>query len=447
MHYKYSNTSIFNIFTRFLEDEGIKYCIVGNTSEFSYNIEGDVDIVIESRPAKEINKIISFFSDNNELCLVQMLQHEQCAYYFVLFKQNDSQLINIKLDICSDYLRNGKKFLKSDEILSSITKAKNVQENHIEIEFFVPSTEMNFIYYLLKKTDKKSINQKQYLFLKKLWNEEPESCLNQIKRFWQSPYDQGVISTAFETNNQATLQKKLPHLKDQLHRTLRYTSKNLTNEIFRLLKRICQPTGLFVVIMGPDGSGKSTVINAVRKDLEPAFRNKDYFHLKPDVFKRSKGNAGPVLNPHNEPPRTPLMSYLKLLYFLTDYVFGYFIKIKPRLIRSSFVVFDRYYHDLLVDPKRYRFASSMKIAKFVGSLIPKPDLWIFLNASPEEIQKRKQEVPFEESQRACKEYLKLASTLKNSLIIDASQPADKVINDVNKAILTHMANRFKQRHL
>lgn len=445
MSNKYSNSSILSIFISFLEDERIKYCIVGDTSEFPENIEGDVDIVIEKRPVKMINKILSFFSDNNELCIVQMLQHEQCAYYYVLFNENACKSINLKLDICTDYLRNGKTFLKSNEILSGRTKTENGHENHIE--FFVPSTEMNFIYYLLKKTDKKSINQKQYFFLKKLWNEEPESCLNQIKRFWQSPDDQRFISNSFETNNLTELQKKLPHLKSQLQRTLHYTTKNLAKEIFRLFRRICQPTGLFIVFMGPDGSGKSTVINAVRQDLESAFRNKDYFHLKPDVFNRTKENAGPVLNPHNEPPRTPLMSYLKLLYFLTDYVLGYFIKIKPRLIKTSFVVFDRYYHDLLVDPKRYRFASSMKIAKLVGYLIPKPDLWIFLNASPEEIQKRKQEVTFEESQRACKEYLKLASTLKNSIIVDASQPADKVINDVNKTILSHMANRFKQRHL
>ena len=71
--------------------------------------------------------------------------------------------------------------------------------------------------------------------------------------------------------------------------------------------------------------------------------------------------------------------------------------------------------------------------------IPKPDLWILLDAPPEVIQSRKQEVSFEETEMQRKAYLKLTKNFQNCIVIDASKPLTQVVIKTSKEILNHCA--------
>ena len=201
---------------------------------------------------------------------------------------------------------------------------------------------------------------------------------------------------------------------------------------------------MFVVFLGPDGSGKSSVIERIIPDLEPAFRNTQYMHLRPGLG-RSNKNGKPVVDPHGKPARGWFSSIAKIVYLFCDYTFGYLLKVRPMLVRSTFVVFDRYYHDLLVDPKRYRYGGPMWLACLVGKIIPKPDLCILLDAPAEVLQARKQEVPMEETARQRKAYLELVRGMESGVVIDASQPLDKVVAEVNSVVLDFMAERTRKR--
>jgi thymidylate kinase len=209
--------------------------------------------------------------------------------------------------------------------------------------------------------------------------------------------------------------------------------------------RIRQPTGLHVVFLGPDGSGKSTVIQRVYEDLKPVFRRRARYHLFPLSF--SKGIEIPVTNPHGQRPRTVVLSVAKLTYLMLRYSIGWLLEILPARIRSTGIFFDRYYHDLLVDPKRYRYGGPIWLAHIVGRLIPKPDLWILLDAPAEVIQARKSEVSSDETKRQRQAYLDLVPNLRNVFVIDASLSIENVAKDVNQAILNFMAKRTAERIL
>ncbi|OGI49400.1 MAG: hypothetical protein A3B81_03925 [Candidatus Muproteobacteria bacterium RIFCSPHIGHO2_02_FULL_65_16] len=215
----------------------------------------------------------------------------------------------------------------------------------------------------------------------------------------------------------------------------------------RSLKRALFPSGLFVALLGPDGCGKSSVIGR----LLPAVRGilassaQETFHLRPALGRRKDGEAKPVIDPHGRPPRNIFSSIAKIGYFFFDYVLGYFFVIRPKLVRSTFVVFDRYYHDLLVDPKRYRYGGPMWLARWVGKLIPKPDLFVLLDAPPEVLQSRKKEVPFEETSRQRAAYLQLVRGMKNGVVIDASRSLDQVVAEVEKVILNSLVERTRRR--
>jgi thymidylate kinase len=68
--------------------------------------------------------------------------------------------------------------------------------------------------------------------------------------------------------------------------------------------------------------------------------------------------------------------------------------------------------------------------------MPRPRLWVLLDAPTEILRARKQEVQAEESARQRQAYLSLVRKQRNYVIVDASQPLGKVITDVEHAITT-----------
>jgi len=109
-------------------------------------------------------------------------------------------------------------------------------------------------------------------------------------------------------------------------------------------------------------------------------------------------------------------------------------------------VFDRYYHDLLVDPRRYRYGGSLALARVVGWFVPRPNLYLFLDAPTEVIRARKTEVAEAETSRQLKEYRQLARTLRSSVVIDASHPLPIVVGESIDAVLDKMAERAERRY-
>ena len=63
------------------------------------------------------------------------------------------------------------------------------------------------------------------------------------------------------------------------------------------------------------------------------------------------------VNPESRTPRGRLGTFAKLMMFFADYWLGYWMQIRPKLVRSTLVVSNRYFDDILVDPRRYRFGT------------------------------------------------------------------------------------------
>jgi len=159
---------------------------------------------------------------------------------------------------------------------------------------------------------------------------------------------------------------------------------------------------------------------------------------------RKSGNT-PVTDPHVQPLRGPISSLIKLAYWWIEYTLGYLMNVYPRLAHSTLVLFDRYYHDVLVDAKRYRYGGSLWLAHLTGKIIPRPHLVILLDAPPQVLFARKQEVPFEEVNRQREKYVNLVRNLHSGHMVDASKPLEEVVSEVEKIILDYMAARTAYR--
>jgi len=184
-------------------------------------------------------------------------------------------------------------------------------------------------------------------------------------------------------------------------------------------------TSLTICFMGVDGSGKSTLI----KEIKKKFKIK-YLHLRPYFFLTDKRII--IKNPH-APKQTQLVitSFFRLLSWLFIYKFFFYLNSGNK---KELIVFDRYVHDILIDPIRYNFNLSKKITKKILSYFPQPDLWIILNTKPYIAYKRKKEISMNETIRQSKEYLKFAKNKKNSIVIDTSRNLKKSISILTKTI-------------
>ncbi|MDH3069549.1 hypothetical protein QET40_10560 [Akkermansia sp. N21169] len=175
-------------------------------------------------------------------------------------------------------------------------------------------------------------------------------------------------------------------------------------EYYRLLNYIRSNTGFSIGFTGPDGSGKTTVIDLLLKKLGNVFRTAHvYYHFRPALF----GNLGEVAHsagikkevdrdynkPHRGGRTGALSSLARLLYYSLDYVLGYFVKVKSVTRITRLVIFDRYFTDIICDSRRSRIYLPPKYLYWFGKLfIPSLDYNILLTANSDVILARKREL-------------------------------------------------------
>jgi thymidylate kinase len=226
------------------------------------------------------------------------------------------------------------------------------------------------------------------------------------------------------------------------------TAETQSGRPVRGIRRWIQPAGLCVAILGPDGSGKSSVIEQYVRSMSPFFSATRKFHLRPYLFGASAGGGTPNTDPHGQTPRGSLASMVKALYLWADYGLGYYLRLYPLLAGSALVIFDRYYYDLLIDTRRFRYGGPRWLVGLIARLIPRPDMVLILDAPAEVLQARKQEVPVQESARQVEAYRALAksATIRGrAVLVDASRPLEEVVRQCVDGTLALLAERAAKR--
>lgn len=221
--------------------------------------------------------------------------------------------------------------------------------------------------------------------------------------------------------------------------------------VFQLskLKRYAQPSGLVLAVLGVDGAGKSTLINAILPALNAATHNAvTVRHLRPTVLPplaRLKGKrsqpTGPVLEPHGAPPSGPLGSVLRLAYLSADYLLGYWLWTRPKIAKvPAVVMFDRYAYDMVLDPRRFRIALPARMVSWFAALAPKPDLIICLHGDAETIAARKGELTLAETQRQVEALRAFAAREPRAVLVstdtDLTQTRDAVLGVICACLRT-----------
>lgn len=182
----------------------------------------------------------------------------------------------------------------------------------------------------------------------------------------------------------------------------------MTRFIMERLRNRLRPHGTFLSVSGPDGSGKTTVIELVLAQLRQIYGADavEYYHFRPTVLPRiaevakAAGAMEKVdmdyARPHRSAPSGLFGSLARLAWYGLDYFGGYFRMIRPALVDRKVVLYDRYYYDMICDPGRSRVRLPAAILRAVGRLLPLPAFAFFIRVAPEIAHARKQELTQEQ---------------------------------------------------
>jgi len=401
-------------------------------------LPSDLDIAVHPGDRARLPFVFRRLQNKGYL-LVQCLNYFAQAYYFVFSWFEGETLKFVAVDAIFEHRRSGLISLSGEELLAGRGRFK---------EFWVASPAAEFAYLLAKRTWKRSVPpsyaQRLKLLVEKLGRAQAEKLAGKV-------FIGKLKAKVVEACSNGSLDRLLGRIGAQpwLTSLLRHPLglvRFLFGEALRVMRRSLQPTGLLVVVLGPDGAGKSTLVGRISRALGPCFRRHRIFHWRPMVILPQKETGAAVTDPHHAPPRGTLGSIVALLGILLDYWLAYGLVLRPFLARTGLVVFDRYYQDLLIDPLRYRYSGPMWLAKLVSRFVPAPDLQFVVDAEDDVILSRKREVPPEELRRQREGYQQFTLGALGAIPVKTDRGIERTVEEATRFIVQFLTPRFQRRH-
>jgi thymidylate kinase len=424
---------------RLLDEHQVRYCVLHSWEGLPNELPSDLDLAVHPRDRAKLASVFQALFDDGYQPVQHQHHGEGQKFDFVWFEAQGMRFANI--DVNAEYREGGLVLMRAEDMVLG-RKRVNC--------FWTADPGVEFTYLLAKKTLKGSLPGRQAERLKTLVDEIGSLGAEKIAGdLFGKRWKERVV----EACRGGSLGDLLPVLNKRLWFT-RLTQypltpvRHLLRQVPRLINRSLRPIGLFVVILGPDGVGKSTLVGRLAESLEQAAFNRfRIFHWRPNVIAPQKETGLAAADPHDEPPRGTLGSIVALSGILLDYWLGFAFVLRPFLVRSGLVMFDRYYHDLLIDPARYRYGGPMWLAKFLGRFVPPPDLiFLVLDAGDEVIFSRKREVPPEELRRQREGYRQFTLGAKRATLVNTDRGIEPTVEEASRFIVEFMSQRFQCRN-
>lgn len=210
-------------------------------------------------------------------------------------------------------------------------------------------------------------------------------------------------------------------------------------------KRVVGPPGLFVVLIGPDGCGKSTLSEMLGTKCKRMFPGISNFHLFPklklfaflDKISRARWEKRQKKSSEWEQRNKDFStgkSLLRCFYLLIRFWMGYWFWVYPRLVKGHLIIGERWRYDILFDPASKGIGLPYWVRKIIFWLCPAPQKTIVLSGSAEEMAKRKEELPQEEIERQVQMIEKELCKSRNVVFADSTGDLDMTFGEVLNAI-------------
>lgn len=230
-----------------------------------------------------------------------------------------------------------------------------------------------------------------------------------------------------------------------------------------------------VALIGPDGAGKTTVARQLEKQLPMAVK---YLYMggMPDHSSlmlvttrlrislhrwrdRERQRAGEIASSQGAPTdrglgRRWLVSLLNALLFMTGLAEEWLLQgiILTYELRGYLVLLDRHFlfhhHAYIVGSAKRPLPLGTRLHAFMlEHLYPRPDLVIYLDASPEVLFTRKGEKSVEILYELRERYSEMSDRVRHFIVLDANQSQEDVTREAAEVVIEFCAGQRWQGNL
>src|SRR5436305_4135411 len=298
-----------------LDRAGIRYCVLHGYEGFPQRTWSDVDCIIDSKiPPEQIYALLHHDRARINADIVR------CRGYYVVLagKNTDSSPCFLTLDLSADCELDGVPFYAGTEVLASRRRYR---------QFWIPAAHLDFGCYLVRTIAKACLDDERARKLSWLYRQDAARCQQEVARFWGSRNSQLIVAAA-QSDNWHEVRQHLAGLREELRRSafLRRPGRFVGNKYRDLIdraRRVWQPDGLNVVLLGPDGAGKSTVIDGLGPKLHGAFARTTCSGFAPPLHRLFRRGNRTTAQPHALASRSFLTSLVRSAYWSVYYTFGY----------------------------------------------------------------------------------------------------------------------------
>ncbi|MGO9515807.1 MAG: phosphotransferase family protein [Candidatus Korobacteraceae bacterium] len=254
-----------------LNSAGVPYCVLSGHENHAAKSSSDVDFMFASRDISRVAPLLAQAARKTGANLIQAIRHETNSWYFVMAKDDGSEIGYFDPDCTTDYRAQGRLWLSAEKMLARRRRQRDL---------YVPAVADEFTYYLIKKVLKQSIDDFQLRRLRHLYQRDPSNCREEIGRFWSGTTVRG-IERALVASDVAWFQSAMPGLFAELKasapvETLGQRVVQRLRDGMRVLDRILRPTGMFVMACGGEKALGLAIAERLLQQLAPAFRRVAY---------------------------------------------------------------------------------------------------------------------------------------------------------------------------
>jgi thymidylate kinase len=345
----------------------------------------DIDIVID---LQELNAIMKIISRGNHVVKVKTERKSFATFVKIYFED----LSYLELDLIHRVDRKGKIYLSVADVLhDSIINSQGLKAAALHHQFIYV-----ILFYMLNKAD---VPARYRSYFSQLNQQERSGIFAYIT----AKYDVHIntLDDLFNYHNRhrkKLLEKINSNKKNRIPLCWKYKMEYY-GDAFR---ELFHEQGITITFSGVDGAGKSTILENVKNQLEQKYRYKvKVLRHRPSLLpilssvrhgKKAAENKAATTLPRQGTNKNFLSSLVRFAWYYADYLIG-----RPWIYyrytsRGITLLYDRYYFDFIVDGRRSNINLSSSLVRKGYLLVSKPEVNIFLYASPEEILQRKQEL-------------------------------------------------------
>lgn len=430
-----------------INESNLDYCIQNKYEMMPEEIPSDIDMMYRDASEEDLDNLVNKVAKETGLIVTQKICQGYFEYTYIISYPCPQKYFQLQLDFYRAISRRG---------YLNIMPAEEMLENKRFYKcFYVPDPYIEFKYMWIRRTIKHDMNNEHIEIAKKLYLNNPEKYIEQLKKDFGAEVsslvleildknDVEIFNRNFEVFNSAA--KRISRKNASLPVRLKYTAFMLGTVI---PKRIFHKCGLSVAFIAPDGAGKSTIINRVKETVSGSFYGVNLYYMRPHLFKNlghyNKLNpteeAATNDNPHGVVCDGVFKSAVRFFFYNLDFQLGTLLKINRKKINKQLVIFDRYYYDYFADMKRYKYSLPAWFPAAFEWMIPKPDMVFVLDGNPEVLYERKKELPISELEKQCSVFHQLAQNRKNFYAINVNRDVDTIVDEVTETILQEMSRR------